>query len=74
MNAGAAEVAKVFLSPSRVHSEEMQLQLRVEAAKETVGETDRRNAIVEATAELEKTRNRIMRLKVRHTNMISFYV
>ncbi|RYH30551.1 hypothetical protein EON65_04845 [archaeon] len=52
------------MSPSRVHSEEMQLQLRVEAAKETVGESERRNAIVEATSELEKTRARVMRLKV----------
>jgi hypothetical protein len=66
VNAGAAEVAKIFLSPSRVHSDMMQAQLRVEAARDISHELERRNAIMEANTDLDTTRARVIKLKVHH--------
>jgi hypothetical protein len=64
VNAGAGEVAKVFLSASRIHGELMQAKLKVEATKDIGNEIERRNAFMQASAELEQLQARIMRLKV----------
>lgn len=70
VNAGAAEVAKIFLSPSRVYSEQMQAKLKVEAAHDIDDDQSRRTALVEATTELEKTRARVIKLKVALLNFL----
>lgn len=68
VNAGAAEVAKIFLSSNKVMNDEFSLQLKIEEVQiSELTETEKKFKIREINQELKKAQALVLQLKVRYS-------